>query len=152
MRTMNPAVAMLAMVIAARAQSAPDTAPRPDSVLPYPTKSAGTAVLLSFLIPGGGQFYTANYWKVPLMAVAEAVPAALAVREHVLTGDALRRSDTTAFRLHSDRRNTWLFFTGAALAYSMTDAWVSARMYGFDRQLRIAIGPDRIGIAVAFDP
>jgi hypothetical protein len=32
----------------------------------------------------------------------------------------------------------------------MADAYVSAQMYGFDREVRLALGPMRAGIAMEF--
>jgi hypothetical protein len=123
-----------------------------ESLPPHATRSPGTAVLLSLLVPGGGQFYTGNYWKVPLLAGAELGLGYMAWREHSLTIDALHQGDSAAYVLHRDRRSTWLFFTGAAVAFSMADAYVSSLMYGFDRQMRLSLGPDRLGVEVAFDP
>ena len=111
-------------------------------------KSPGRAVLLSALIPGGGQVYTGYWWKTLLIAPAEITLGCLAVFDHRAANDALGAGDTTEHVRLRDRRNAFLYFTGAVIAYSMADAYVSARMYGFDRQMQFAIGPTRVGIRV----
>ncbi|MEO0074173.1 MAG: DUF5683 domain-containing protein [candidate division WOR-3 bacterium] len=124
-------------------------APAPDSVLPYPTRSPGKAVLLSFLIPGGGQVYTRNYWKVPLIAPAEIALSYLTFREYSAARTALNSNDTSTYILRRDRGTTYLFFTGAVIAFSMADAYVSAQFFGFREQMRLSIAPDRLGLIVA---
>lgn len=44
-------------------------ASRVDSLImhTHPKKSPGTAMLLSAVIPGAGQFYNESYWKVPVV-------------------------------------------------------------------------------------
>ncbi len=103
-------------------------------------------MLLSALIPGGGQVYTGHWWKTLLIAPVEVTLGCLAVFDHRAADDALGAGDTTKYVRLRDRRNAFLYFTGAVIAYSMADAYVSARMYGFDRQMQFAIGPTRVGI------
>lgn len=130
----------------------PDSMPREDKVVYRPAKSAGKAVLLSFLLPGGGQVYTGNWWKAALIAPAEVTLGYFSVKEHMAATEALNSGDTTGsgYVLHRDRRTALLWWTGAVLAFSMADAYVSAQMYGFDREMRFVIGPTRTGIAVEF--
>jgi len=123
--------------------------PAPDSVMPYPTRSPGTAVLLSLLLPAGGQVYTRDYWKVPIIAPAELALGYLSYREHASATAALGRGDTVAYARHRDRRATFLWFTGATIAFSMADAYVSAQMFGFKEQLRLSLGPGRLGVEFA---
>ncbi len=113
-------------------------------------KSPGRAVLLSFLIPGGGQIYTRNYWKAALIAPAELVLGYLSYQEEVKTRQALQAQDTSAYIFHRDRRNSYLFWTGAVIVFSMADAYVSAHMFGFDRQLRLSLNYGRVGLELAF--
>ncbi|MBM3313787.1 hypothetical protein FJY70_04245, partial [candidate division WOR-3 bacterium] len=65
------ALAVLALSVGLARAQPPDTLARPpspldstaraDTIRPYrPARSPGTAVLLSFLLPGGGQVYTGN--------------------------------------------------------------------------------------------
>jgi len=128
-----------------------DSTSQVDTVGPYrPAKSTGTAVLLSFLLPGGGQVYTGNWWKAALIAPAEVTLGYFSVREHVAATDAWNSGDTTGYVRHRDRRTALLWWTGAVLAFSMADAYVSAQMYGFDREMRLTLGPMRAGIAMEF--
>ncbi len=113
-------------------------------------KSPGKAVLLSFLIPGGGQIYTRNYWKAALIAPAEVALGYLSYQEELRTQQALRAQDTSGYIFHRDRRNSYLFWTGAVIAFSMADAYVSAYMFGFDRQLRLSVEFGRVGLELAF--
>ncbi len=160
---------LLALVVAgiglSQPAAVPQQSPGPDSVAsatagaaavavsPMPMKSPGRAVLLSALIPGGGQVYTGRWWKTLLIAPAELTLAWLAVREHRAATDVLRQDARVeewkeVYARHSDRRATFLWWTGAVLAFSMADAYVSAQMYGFERQMTLTLGPTRAGITV----
>ena len=128
-----------------------DSTSKADAVGTYrPAKSTGTAVLLSFLLPGGGQVYTGNWWKAVLIAPAEVTLGYFSVKEHLAATKAWNGGDTTGYVQHRDRRTALLWWTGAALAFSMADAYVSAQMYGFDREMRLTLGPMRAGIAMEF--
>ncbi|MBN2464556.1 hypothetical protein JXD38_02875 [candidate division WOR-3 bacterium] len=129
----------------------PDSTFRVDTVSRYrPAKSTGTAVLLSFLLPGGGQVYTGNWWKAAVIAPAEVTLGYYTVREHLAATDALHNGDSTAYVQHRDRRTVLLWWTGAVVAFSMADAYVSAQMYGFDREMHLTLGMMRAGIAMEF--
>lgn len=116
--------------------------------VPTDTRSPGKAVLLSALIPGGGQVYTGHWWKTLIIAPAELGLAGFSIRDHLAAGEALAAADTTKYDRLVDRRNALLWWTGAVVAFSMADAYVSAQMYGFDRQMRFTVGPTRVGIEV----
>jgi hypothetical protein len=135
-----------------------DSTAKTDTAGAYrPAKSTGTAVLLSFLLPGGGQVYTGNWWKAALIAPAEVTLGYFSVKEHLAASKSLERfqglgdsTDLTAYVRHRDARTAFLWWTGAVVAFSMADAYVSAQMYGFDREMRLTLGPMRAGIAMEF--
>ncbi len=114
-----------------------------------PEKSPGMAVLLSLLIPGGGQIYTQNYWKAVLIVPAEVGLGYFSYREHRLAQKALTAGDSVNCSRHQDRRNTFLFWTAGVIVFSMADAYVSAHMFGFDQQLRLSAGPGWLGVQMA---
>jgi len=129
----------------------PDSTSKVDTVSTYrPAKSTGKAVLLSFFVPGGGQVYTGNWWKAALIAPAEVTLGYFSVKEHLAATKALNSGDTTGYVLHRDRRTALFWWTGAVVAFSMADAYVSAQMYGFDREMRLTLGPMRAGVAMEF--
>ncbi len=155
------ALVCLALVTGSLLAQVPDTREPPlaphdsttgaDTAVRYrPAKSTGTAVLLSFLLPGGGQVYTGNWWKAALIAPAELTLGYFSLREHFAATDAWRKNDTVGYGQHRDRSTALLWWTGAVLAFSMADAYVSAQMYGFDREMRLAIGPVRAGVTMRF--
>ena len=116
------AVLLLLLAALAAAQAGPDSAARPQ----VRTKSPGTAVLLSLLIPGGGQAYVGQWWKTALIAPAEAVLGYYSYRAHLDASAALGRQDTAAYIAARDKRAMFLWLTGATVAFSMADAYVSA--------------------------
>jgi hypothetical protein len=142
-----------------RSQARPaDSTPGSNTVGAYrPAKSTGTAVLLSFLLPGGGQVYTGNWWKAALIAPAEVTLGYFSIKEHLSASDYLSQfklyhdqSDSANYVRYRDMRTALLWWTGAVVAFSMADAYVSAQMYGFDREMRLTFGPMRAGMAMEF--
>jgi hypothetical protein len=113
-----------------------------------PLKSAGSAVLLSLLLPGGGQVYTGEWWKTLLIAPAEVGLGYYTYRTHLDASAALGQGDSARYVSLRDRRTALLWWTGAVIVFSMTDAYVSAQMYGFDREMRFAGQRLRIGVGL----
>jgi hypothetical protein len=107
------------------------------------TIKSGTAVLLSGLIPGGGQFYTGNPLKGILLGGAELALAGITVYEYRYSNGG---------QGNTDLGNTFLWWTGFAWAFSMADAYVSASMYGYKEEQRLDVraGPTTVGIAYRF--
>ena len=106
-------------------------------------------MLLSFLLPGGGQVYTGKWWKALLIAPAEFGLGYASYRAHQnLTAfqrnDAVIEQRRQEYARRREVRDVLLFLTGAVLAYSMGDAYVSAQMYGFDRETRLSVGPTEV--------
>ncbi|MEO0004741.1 MAG: DUF5683 domain-containing protein [candidate division WOR-3 bacterium] len=112
-------------------------------------KSPGRAVLLSLLIPGGGQVYTRNYWKAAIIAPAEMGLGYFAYKEHIKMKQALAVQDSSGYYQHRERRNTFLWWTAALVVFSMADAYVSAQMFGFDQEMRLDLAPNRLGIQLS---
>lgn len=142
---MTPARLLMALLLMAPAAAQP----RPDSTVApeIAGKSPGTAVLLSLLIPGGGQAYVGQWWKTALLAPAEVALGYLSYRAHQDASAALGRQDTADYVAARDRRATFLWLTGATIAFSMADAYVSAKFYGFDREMELSAGPGRLGLS-----
>ncbi len=155
---------LLAGLAVAQQPAPPDSAARPvvpDSVEgaakasapSRPARSTGTAVLLSFLLPGGGQVYTGNWWRAALIAPAELTLGYVTFRTHqnlmaFLRNDAIIEHRDQEYYRRRGTRDALLWWTGAVIAFSMADAYVSAQMYGFDREMKLTIGPMRAGIAM----
>lgn len=119
-------------------------------------KSVGTAMLLSAVLPGGGQFYNHRYHKGGWIAAAELVLGALTVREHLLMTDVEESWSGTfpdsvradEWEYHRARRNMFAFFTGAAIAYAVADAYVDAHMFGFREAQRLTLVPSFRGLGL----
>ncbi len=87
-------------------------------------KSPTKAVVLSLLIPGGGQFYTGNYIKGIIIGGIEILFGYLAYNEHLLA----EKSNET---YHIEKRNRYLWYMGGTILYSMADAYISAHFYRY---------------------
>jgi hypothetical protein len=85
--------------------------------LSYAEKNAGVAMLLC-AFPGGGQFYTGRYVPGVLIGGAEIAIGYYAYNYH-------RDEDYT-------RRNSMLWWGLFVFGFSLADAYVGAKMYGFD--------------------
>jgi len=90
-------------------------------------KSASLAMLLS-VIPGGGQFYTEHYITGSVIAGGEIALGYLAYKYHTEA-----KEDSTKYA----SRNSILWWGFFLFGYSLADAYVSAKMYGFDVQADI---------------
>ncbi len=164
--TTRIALAALALAACCLGQPAlPDSAGRPQAGKAAERRSPGLAMALSLVVPGGGQVYTGQYWKAAAIAPVEVGLGWLALRQHNFARRSLAAGDTTAYRFHRDWRTTWLWWTGAVVVFSMADAYVSARLFGFERQMQFAdsaerlragrrlgveLGPARAGLALEF--
>ena len=80
-------------------------------------KNANIAMLLC-VIPGGGQFYTERY-----------IPGTIIAATEITLG-------YYAFKYHQDgeytKRNSMLWWGLFAFGFSLADAYVGAKMHGFD--------------------
>lgn len=90
--------------------------------LPRAEKNAGLAMLLC-VFPGGGQFYTERYVPGVLIGGVEIAIGYYAYRYH-------REEDYT-------RRNSMLWWGLFTFGFSLADAYVGAKMHGFDVQADI---------------
>jgi len=111
-------------------QTQPDTIKNPVKKPDKYFKSSSLATLLSAAIPGGGQFYTENYWKGILIAGTEGTLAYFAIKDHLSYED----THNTRYR---DRRNNLFWWLATAKVLSMADAYVSANMYKFKEQMKL---------------
>jgi len=127
---------LLLFITIAISQPATDTLKQETPKLKYYTKSPGLAMLLSATIPGGGQFYTANYLKGILFVGAEATLAYYAIQDH----KDYQETNNPAFR---NRRNNLLWWIASVKLLSLADAYVSANMYKFKDMMRLSVDFDK---------
>ncbi len=80
-------------------------------------KNSNVAMLLC-VIPGGGQFYTERYVTGAVIGAAEIAIGYYAYKYH-------RDDDYT-------KRNSMLWWGLFTFGFSLADAYVGAKMYGFD--------------------
>ena len=130
------------------------------AVAPPLTKNPTTAVLLSLPLPGLGQFYNEQYWKIPIFTGTCLFTGYLFFKNNAdfnTTSDLYDAAieggadDTVLDRLLGQReafRNNrdlagMLFLTAYILA--AVDAYVGAHMFDFDvgEDLTIGLGPTR---------
>ncbi|OGC43261.1 hypothetical protein A2Y85_05705 [candidate division WOR-3 bacterium RBG_13_43_14] len=92
-------------------------------------KKNAQIAMLWCLLPGGGQFYTERYITGTAIGVAEITLGYYAVKYH-------QEQDYTA-------RNSVLWWGLFVFGYSLADAYVGAKMYGFDVECDI----DRVSLS-----
>lgn len=110
------------------------------------TKSPTLALGLSAILPGAGQVYNGEWWKVPILygfiggfgygayiqndryLVARDSMNALFARGETAEGGRYQRS-RDFFRNDRDR---WLIYMGLAYIANLIDAYISAHLFDFD--------------------
>jgi len=90
-------------------------------------KNAAVAMLLC-IVPGGGQFYTERYIPGVIIGATEAALGYYAYKYHT--------------EGNSEKRNSLLWWGLFVFGYSLADAYVGAKMYGFDVEADI----DRVSL------
>jgi len=119
-----------------------------------PTKSTGTAMLLSAILPGAGQFYNESYWKVPVILglggyfLVEFLENNKLYRDY---GEQYEASFSTTpggdtqlltYReFYRDQRDTFAWYFLILYAVNILDAYVDASLFDFD------VGGDLAGAA-----
>ncbi len=94
-------------------------------------KDAHIAMLMC-LIPGGGQFYTKRYITGAVIGATEITLGYYALKYH-------QEEDYA-------RRNSMLWWGLFVFGYSLADAYVGAKMYGFDIECDI----DRVSLGYKY--
>jgi hypothetical protein len=148
MRTLLAAALLAACCLAQPAPTDSTAGQKADGSRAAPRRSPGLAMALSLVLPGGGQVYTGNYWKAAIVAPVEVGLGYLALRQHRFARRALAAGDTVAYSFNRDWRTTWLWWTGAVTVFSMADAYISAKMFGFEREMQLGGRP----VALEFGP
>lgn len=110
-----------------------------------PTKSPGTAMLLSALLPGAGQAYNASYWKVPVVMgfglyfVSEFLTWNRHYKDYrdqysaALIADPNNAAFILARRdVSSDNRDGFAWYFLILYVVNLVDAYVDASLFDFN--------------------
>ena len=123
----------------------------PESVVavsPRETKSTTLAMVLSAVVPGAGQVYTARYWKIPIIWGFGFYFASTWNKANNLYNDASDRYDLSLKQgakagqgdaqakyerdFYHDERDRFAFYIALTYALNIIDAYVGASLYNFD--------------------
>ncbi len=112
-------------------------ASQPSTALP--TKSVRRAVLLSLVLPGGGQFYLGHPLRGTVFAATELTFLGLAAWKYRTYQETQAPEDLqSAFGVFILFVGTW--------AFSAADAYVSANLYGYKQKIRMVLQENSIGM------
>lgn len=109
-------------------------------------KSPGRAVILSALLPAGGQFYTSHYIKGGIIAFGEIFSLSKA---YFLYRDSKNYQSGSTERDSLMRESfSYVFWFLGIWFYSMLDAYVDAQLFNFDKKAKISMSfkPDNEAI------
>lgn len=106
------------------------------------SKSPTLSAWLSFLIPGGGQFYTENYLKGVLITGVQGYLIYEFNRIYNLKKE--KGIPDTTYERKMVYNSIWYLI---ALTYSIADAYVSAHLYNFEKDttLNVSFLPSKEG-------
>lgn len=109
-------------------------------------KSPTTAVLLSAVLPGAGQFYNESYWKIPIISGLVGYFGYEYFRNNNLYKDyrdqyAASQNDTvpdgnlnfkTLREFYRDQRDDFVWYFLIVYVINLVDAYVDAHLFDFD--------------------
>jgi hypothetical protein len=122
------------------------TRPTSDTVKWHMTKSPATAILLSAIIPGGGQAYLNQWWKVPIIyaAIGSLMYGALLQnsRYHYISDSVVNQTArgelakasayANAREFYRDDRDKFYIYSAIVYIANILDAYIAANLYDFD--------------------
>lgn len=117
-------------------------------------KSPWTAVALSAVLPGLGQFYNESYWKIPIIAAVGGYFGYEIIRNNNKFLEyrdkyAESQNDTlfgpnSVFKdyreFYRDQRDQFIIYFGLLYLVNLFDAYVDAHLYDFDVSDEVKIG------------
>lgn len=104
-------------------------------------KSPNLAMLLSAVIPAGGQLYCKDYIKSLMIIGAEGALGYYAYKNH-------RDYQTLGDDKYRQSRNNLLWWLATVKVISIADAYVTANLYKFNEQMKLGMATD--GYSVGF--
>lgn len=125
----------------------PPTRVAADTTLGVPpaTKSPGTAMLLSAILPGAGQVYNTSYWKVPIILgfgiyfISYYLDSDRRVedyrQQYLASLQVTPGGDPTLLAMRDfylGERDTFVWYFCILYFLNIVDAYVDASLYGFD--------------------
>jgi hypothetical protein len=137
----------------------------PDSTAFQMTKSPTLSLVLSAVLPGAGQVYNGEWWKVPILYALlggfgygayiqnqRYQEAKTNLAKAVDPGEVSRwRKSRDFFR---DDRDKWYIYMGLTYVANLIDAYISAHLFDFDvsdpAPLPAGTSQMRVGITVPF--
>ena len=146
---------MRAVVLALFCSVATCIASSPSDTSQVDRKSASTAVMYSFIMPGLGQAYNQSYWKVPLFAGAAVTSgyfvisnqsnfasASVEYDKAIAEGQGTIVTDILLRRREFYRNNRDVAGLALLLTYTLAavDAYVGANLHDFDVDSNLSLG------------
>ena len=129
------------------------------------TKSPWTAVALSAVLPGLGQFYNESYWKIPIIGAIGVYFGYEIIRNNnkfLEYRDKYAQSQTdrntsgnqifkTYREFYRDQRDLFIIYFGILYLVNLFDAYVDAHLYDFDVSDEMKVGVLKKGKLLKFD-
>ncbi|HEY3876784.1 MAG TPA: DUF5683 domain-containing protein [Candidatus Kapabacteria bacterium] len=132
-----------------RASTRHDTVSVPDTAAFHMTKSPLVAILLSAVLPGAGQVYLGQSWKLPILygliagfgygvyiqnsryhQYLDSSVADYAAKTLFDSSNAIVNNERWEF--YQNDRDKWWIFLGITYIANILDAYISANLYDFD--------------------
>ncbi|MBN2410365.1 hypothetical protein JXQ31_01660 [candidate division KSB1 bacterium] len=101
----------------------------PDTNIVEITKSPRGAMLRSLVVPGWGQFYNGKWFKGILIGGTE---IGLVINAVIQNHYAVQSETELEKEFYRENKSLSIWWLGATILYSITDAYVDAHLYNFD--------------------
>jgi len=105
-------------------------------VVPPVKKSPKGAMIRSLILPGWGQFYNGKWFKGIVIGGTE---IGLVIDAVIQNQMAVRAADQLEREFYQENRSLAIWWLGAAILYSITDAFVDAHLYDFDASPELSV-------------